>query len=282
MKPIEFNTGKVPNWCPGCGNFGIWNALKGALADLEIPHHQIAMVSGIGCSGKMNNYVKTFNLHALHGRTLPVATGIKFANHELTVLANGGDGDGYGMGMGHFIHTMRRNINMTYIVHENRVYGLTTGQAAPTIEQGKKTKSTPFGALETQVNPITTALTGGATFIGQGYSGDLEMTRKVIAEAIRHKGFSLVNILQPCVTFGRWYGFEYFDERVYHLADDYDSADFGKAYAVATEENRLPLGVIYKTERPTYEDGLPQLAGEGLAKKKDIKRDISVLLNNHR
>jgi len=190
-----------PDWCPGCGDFGVLNALQRACAELQISPHDILTVSGIGCSSNFPGYFNAYGMHTLHGRSLAVATGAKMANHELTVVVTGGDGDGYGIGGNHFTHTARRNVDLTYLVMNNQVYGLTTGQVSPTSRVGMKTKSTPFGSIETPLNPITSAIMNGATFVARGYSGDPRHLANLIKQAIQHKGFSLIDIFSPCVTF---------------------------------------------------------------------------------
>lgn len=278
MKAVEFNSGKIPNWCPGCGNFAIWNAIKGALAELEINGKDIVNISGIGCSGKMLNYLRTYGFHTLHGRTMPVATGVKLTNHKLTVLVNGGDGDGYGMGMGHFIHAIRRNLDITYLIHNNHVYGLTTGQASPTTDKGLKSKSTPHGVIDEPLNGLLISLSAGATFIARGYSGDLEHLKQIIKDGIKHKGFAHIEILQPCITFGKSYGYEYYDERVYKLNEEHNRSDFQSAMKIIQENDKLALGVIYQIEKPTQEDQLPQLKAGTLIEQGVKLRDISPLM----
>ncbi len=271
MKPLDYNTGKIPNWCPGCGNFAIWNSIKKALANLEIEPNKLALVSGIGCSGKMVNYVRSYALHALHGRTLPIATGIKLANQGMTVLVNGGDGDGYGMGLGHLIHAIRRNINVTYIVHHNKVYGLTTGQAAPTAFEGTISKSTPFGVVDAQINPLVLAMAAGATFVARGYSGESEHLTDLIMQGIGHKGFALIDVFQPCVTFGGDYKYEYYDQRVTKMTE-IPSPD--EAIRLATDQEKLSLGIYSRYKRPPYEDRHPEIS------KKVEMKDVSKLISS--
>lgn len=252
MKPVEFNTGKMPVWCPGCGNFAIWNSIKKALAESGLEPHQIALVSGIGCSGKMVNHVKAYGFQGLHGRALPVATGIKLASPSMKVIVNGGDGDGYGMGAGHFVHTVRRNPDMTYIVHDNRVYGLTTGQASPTAEVGMKSKSTPFGVVDGQMNPLLVALSAGATYVARGYSGNSDLLAQLIKGGLEHKGFAYIDVLQPCVTFGGKFKYEYYDEKVYKLEQE-GGYSFDDAYKIAQDTEKLGIGLLYvDKERPEY------------------------------
>ncbi len=255
----DFDTVAKPDWCPGCGDFGIQVALKMALAAVGVEPHNVAIVAGIGCSGKLTHWVNTYGLHSLHGRSLPPAAAVKFVNPKLTVIADGGDGDGYGIGMGHFIHTVRRNVDMTYMVHNNMVYGLTKGQAAPTSMKGYKSPSTPFGVIEQPVNPIALALTAGATFVARGSAGDAIHLAKILEAAIRHKGFALVDIFQPCVTFNKINTYAFFMQNCYKLDDDanFDKSDFDQAMKKAFETEKLPIGIFYQTERPTYEDEDP-------------------------
>src|SRR6201986_2351947 len=217
--------GKVdPDWCPGCGDFGVLAAVQKALVELQIPNHDVATISGIGCSSNFPGFINTYGMHTLHGRSLPVATGLKLANHDLTVLVTGGDGAGFG----HFGHAMRRNINLNYFVLDNQVYGLTTGQTSPTSRIGMKTKSNPYGNGDTPVNPITLALSAGATFVGRGFSGDQKHLTELIKQAILHKGFSFLDIFSPCVTYNKDNTFQWFRPRVKKLEDNpaYDSTDW--------------------------------------------------------
>jgi 2-oxoglutarate ferredoxin oxidoreductase subunit beta len=280
VKLEDFNTEAKPTWCPGCGNFGIHTALKQALFELKLEPRDICIVSGIGCSGKMPHWVNTYGIHTLHGRPVPVATGVKLANNKLTVIAEGGDGDGYGIGMCHFIHAMRRNLDITYIVHNNMVYGLTTGQTAPTSKKGFKTKSTPFGAIELAVNPLSLALASGATFIARGFAGDLEHLKKLIINGIKHKGFALIDVLQPCVTFNKVQTFEWYRKRIYKLEEEkgYNAKDRKKAYEKAEEWDDIPIGLFYKIKKPTYEDQCPTIAKIPLAKQKIDDVDISKIM----
>lgn len=268
----DFDTCAKPDWCPGCGNFGIQTALKQALANLGIEPHKTVLVTGIGCGSKMAHWVDVYGLHTLHGRSLPPATGVKFANPDLTVVVAGGDGDGYGIGMGHFIHTMRRNVDMTYLVQDNMVYGLTKGQTTPTSAKGFKTPSTPFGSIEEPLNPIALALTMGATYVARGFAGDVIHLTKLIEGAISHKGFALIDIFQPCVTFNKINTYAFFMHNVYKLEDEkgYDAGDWNKAMVKARQTDKLPIGLFFKTERPTYEEQDPGRGAESL-----VDADIS-------
>jgi len=247
-------------WCPGCGNFGILTGVKRALVELEIEPHRLLMVSGIGQAGKLPHYAKGNILNMLHGRTLPAAAGAKIANPELVVIAVGGDGDGYGEGGNHFMHAVRRNHDITYLVHNNQIYGLTKGQASPTSDPGFVTKTTPGGA-PTPMNPMTLAIALEGTFVARGFAGDVEHLTGLISSAIRHKGFALVDVLQPCVVFNRKNTFAWYRERVYKLDDsEYDPGNKSAAFEKAQEwGDRIPIGVIYRGERPTFEEQLPAL-----------------------
>lgn len=278
---MDYSAKEKPQWCPGCGDYAIAGGIRSALAELGIPPHMAVISSGIGCSGKMPHYVRTYGFEGLHGRTLPVASGIKLANNRLTVIAVGGDGDGYGIGAGHFVHIMRRNYDLTYIVHDNQIYGLTTGQASPTSQLGMKTKTTPHGVVETPFNPIATAITGGATFVSRVFAGDMVHMKEVMKQAIAHRGFALVDVFQPCVTFNKLNTYDFFTKRVYKLEEKgHDPKNRMLALERAFEQvtsnyERLPIGVFYKEERPTYEDTLPQIKEKALVEHDLSKIDIS-------
>lgn len=275
----ELSTKEKPQWCPGCGNFSIHMALKGALSELAIPREKVVMSTGIGCSGKSNHYINTYGYEALHGRSVPVAAGVRLANHELTVIAEGGDGDGYGIGSAHFLHSFRRNIDMTYIVHDNAIYGLTTGQASPMTQKGMKTKSTPHGNLEIPFNPVAVAISGGGTFVARVFAGDIMHMKEILKQAIAHKGFALVDVLQPCVTFNKLNTFQWWQQRVYKLDATHDPAHKMAALEKAFEEvnsnyAKIPIGVFYKEERPTYEEEAPQLKNAPLVKHEIAREAI--------
>ena len=233
VKPLKAKDfkGKVePDWCAGCGDFGVLRTLQRACAELGLQPHEILTVSGIGCSSNLPGYFNGYGMHTLHGRALAVATGAQLANHELTVVATGGDGDGYGIGGNHFTHTARRNVDMTYLVMNNQIYGLTTGQVSPTSEEGMKTKSTPYGSVEMPVNPITSAIMNGATYVARGFSGQALHLVSLIKQAIRHKGFALVDVFSPCVTFNHDNDYKFFKPRVRKLEDiDHDTTDWKAA-----------------------------------------------------
>ena len=241
-----------PDWCAGCGDFGVLRSLKKATTDKELKPHQMLLISGIGCSSNLVGFIYAYGVHSLHGRALPVATGAKLANHNLKVVITGGDGDGYGIGVGHFIHAARRNLDLTYIVMDNEIYGLTTGQASPTTAEGHKTKTTPRGNVEMPINPLALALTTGATFVARGFSGQPAQLSSLIEQGIAHKGFALIDVFSPCVTYNKVNTYNWFKERVYKLDDeepDADITDFSYAMTKAMEfESRIPIGLMYKIE----------------------------------
>ena len=279
-QPNDFVTSYDPTWCPGCGNFGLWGALKKTLADLDIPAHQLVGVFGIGCSGNGFNFTRMNAFHGLHGRPLPVAEGIKLANHKLTVIALGGDGDGYGEGGNHFLHAVRANHDIAYFVHNNQIYGLTTGQTSPTSETGIKSKSNPNGGIDTPVNPVALALAAGATFVARGFTGDINHLSEIMKAAILHRGFGFVDILQPCFTFNKHNNYQYFRERIYKLENN-NLQDKKQAWHLAQQwenEDKIPLGIIYQdTTKPAFHEHLSQLNNLPLAKQKistDIQADM--------
>jgi len=258
-------------WCPGCGDFGILNAVKQALAMLEIRPHEAFLVSGIGCGSKLPDYMNVNGYLAIHGRALPVAQGIKLANHTLHVICTIGDGDGYGIGGGHLIHALRRNTDITVIVENNKVYALTKGQYSPTSTKGWIASTTPDGSIEYEFNPMAMAIAGGATFVARAFSSEPKHMANIIAQAIAHKGFALVDVLQACVIYNHINTVEWYRSRVYKLDDDptYDPRDVEAAMQKAHEwGDRIPLGVIYlNEERPTYEEQVKPLALNPLLKQ---------------
>jgi len=269
--PVSQYKGPVdPDWCPGCGDFGVLRALQTALSDLGILPKDALIVSGIGCSSNLPGFIQAYGFHGLHGRAVPVACGAKLANPELTVIVTGGDGDGYGIGAGHFLHVMRRNIDITYIVMDNQIYGLTTGQASPTSVKGHKTKSTPGGNPENPINPIAVALVSGATFVARGFSGEAKHLAELFKRAIQHKGFSLVDVFSPCVTYNRVNTYPWFKERVYKLEEaNHDVSDFEKALEKALEWGAaIPIGVFYAVDAPTYDEEDPVLKQGPLVQQK--------------
>jgi len=281
MSPNDFTTEAVSNWCPGCGNFGILSALKSALAEMNADKHDFLYLSGIGCSSKIPHWVKLYGFHTIHGRPIAVATGAKLANHNLKVLVSAGDGDTYGIGTSHFIHAARRNIDMTVIVHNNQIYGLTKGQYSPSSEKGMITKTSPEGSIEEAFNPLVMALSAGASFVSRGYSADMQHLKQLIIEAINHKGFSLVDVLQPCVTFNHKNTYDWFKERVYKLEENgHDATDKHQAF-VKTHEwgDKIPLGVLFKSDKPAYWEEIGQIKEMPLTKQPIEDIDIDPMLN---
>jgi len=280
-KLADFKTPVHNDWCAGCGDFGILNAIQMSLYELEISPHQAAIFSGIGCSGKTPHFINTYGIHTLHGRVLPFAQGAKLANPNLKILAVGGDGDGLGIGSGHFVNSGRRNIDITYIIYNNGVYGLTKGQASPTLKLGMKTKSLPQPNVNDSINPIALACISGFTFIARGYSYDIKHLKEIIKKGIEHSGLSFIDVLQPCPTYNdintkEWYQSFTLDEnnpsiripKIYKLEEeDYNgvvdneeesSNKIIKAIEKSKEwENRIPVGVFYENKKtPTYEERL--------------------------
>ncbi len=268
MLALSDYEGQVPAWCPGCGNFGILRAFKQAVAELGLAPHQFTIVSGIGQSGKFPHYTRCNTFNGLHGRSLPVATGIKLAKPTMPVIAVTGDGDGYGEGGNHLIHAIRRNIDVKMFVHDNQVYGLTKGQASPTTMQGMKTNAQPYGAQAEALNPLAIAVALDCSFVARGYAGDHEHLVQMMKEAIDHKGFALLDIFQPCVTFNRLNTYQWFAKRVYHLDPSYDPSDRAGAFVKALEfGDRIPLGIIYRNARPPF-NARPAFADEAAATAK--------------
>ena len=257
LDPKVFEAGAHNTWCPGCGDFAILKSLKLALADLDIQPHQALVVSGIGCGSKLPDYMTVNGFMTIHGRPLPVATGAKLANPDLHVLVVDGDGDCYGIGGNHFVQICRRNPDITQIVENNQIYGLTKGQYSPTSDKGFVTTTSPDGSIEMAFNPMAVALAAGAAFIARAFAGEPKHLAQMIAEGIRHRGYSLIDVLQPCVTFNRVNTYDWYRKRIYHLEDEsYDPADREAAWLRAHEwADRIPLGILYRAEGlPTYED----------------------------
>ncbi|HEV2317184.1 MAG TPA: thiamine pyrophosphate-dependent enzyme [Thermoplasmata archaeon] len=256
LKVVVGKSDTKPTWCPGCGDFGVVAAVEMAVKKLQIPSHEVVIVSGIGCSSNLPHFLSSYGFHGIHGRALPVAEGIRWANHGLTVVATGGDGDGFGIGAGHFVHTMRRNVDMVYVVMDNQIYGLTTGQASPTSMMGHKTKSTPTGVIENPIDPIALALASGATYVARGFSGDVKHMAELIANGIQHRGFAFVDALSPCVTYNKLNTFDWFRQRVYKLeSSGHDPTNIVQAWQRALEwGDKIPIGLFYKTDKPTYEE----------------------------
>ena len=279
----DFNSDDPIAWCPGCGNFSILKALKQALVEMQQQPHELVIVSGIGQAPKTPHYLRCNCFNGLHGRTLPVATGIKLANHNLTVLAQGGDGDGYGEGGNHFLHAMRRNINITYLVHNNQIYGLTKGQASPTSDAGFVTKTTPRGAISPACNPLLLAVASDCSFVARGFAGEVDHLANLIKAGIQHKGFALIDILQPCVSFNRINTFKWYADRVYRIDADlsYNAEDRLNAFIKAQEwGDKIPIGIIYRHQRPALEEQIPAIANQPLVAQQTDPKVFTELLEN--
>ncbi len=278
MSGLEDYKGQEPAWCPGCGNFSILNTLKDALVDLGLQPHALTIVSGIGQAAKLPHYTRCNTFNGLHGRALPVATGIRLTNHEMPVIVTTGDGDCYGEGGNHLLHAMRRNINITLFVHDNQIYGLTKGQASPTSMEGIKTKNQPFGVFSEQLNPLALAIALDCSFVARGYVGDRAYLKELMKTAIQHRGFSLVDILQPCVTFNKINTYEWYQQRAYPLEDEYNPENRVEAFERSLEwGDRIPLGILYRNNRPVYEERIPIIADTPLVKQSFDVSKISVI-----
>jgi 2-oxoglutarate ferredoxin oxidoreductase subunit beta len=280
MNQIDLNTYAQNTWCPGCGNFAILNAIKTVLKSLVeegLPLENIVLVSGIGCHAKIVDYINANSFYSIHGRVTPACEGIKLARPNLKVIGFAGDGDAYGEGIEHLIFAAKRNIDITMIIHNNRVYGLTTGQYTPTSPLGFKGRSTPQGTKELPINPLEVMLASGATFLARGTSHGIELLKGIFKEAIMHKGFSLVDVLQVCVTYYNMY--EYYDQKVYELAD-YNPADYNQALTKIREwdynrDASIALGVLYKKELPAFEDNFLRPQTESLDRDLKIKEILN-------
>lgn len=266
----ELSTGDyTPDWCPGCGNFGIINALKRALVELGLEKHEVVIVSGIGCSSKLPQWINTFGFHGIHGRGLPIGMGAKIANKDLKVIIIGGDGDVYGEGMDHFVEGLRKNVDVTLLVHNNEIYGLTKGQTSPTTKKERPTKSTPYGRFDEPVNPLALAVSQKAPFVARSFGGDLKHLTKMLVEAISFKGFSYVDVMQPCITFNKQTNFKWYRERVSDLQEQgYKPNNLEKAFEkTMLDGEEIPIGLFYKDDsRKTYEEMHPVLKEKPLIK----------------
>jgi 2-oxoglutarate ferredoxin oxidoreductase subunit beta len=266
----DFDSPVRPTWCRGCGNYGILNALKMALAEAGLAPHQVVVFTGIGCGSKLPHYARINGFHTLHGRSLAVATGARLANHGIKIMTVHGDGDGYGMGLSHFVHAVRRNIGFVDVVQNNRVYGLTKGQYSPTSEPGMVTPTSPEGAIDRPVPPLGLAIAAGATFVARGYPGKLPHLVWIIGQALQHSGYALVDVLQPCVSFNRASAYDFYNPRVYQLEEaGHDASDRTAAWERAYEwGDRIPIGIFYRKEGvPSYEEQVPALKAGPLVKQ---------------
>lgn len=281
LKADDFNSEIFPTWCPGCGDFGIWAALKNALIKLNKKPHEVLLVFGIGCSGNFSSFVKANIFHSLHGRALPAAVGARLANHELDVIVIGGDGDGYAEGLSHTLQTIRSNINLTYIVHDNHVYSLTVGQASPTSQKGFKGKTHPEGYFEYPLNPMALAVSAGGSFVARGFAGDIPHLTELIVNGVWHRGFSFINVMQPCPTFNPELSYDWYRQRIYKLEETgYVSDNKYKAWEISQIplEEKIALGVLYEEDRPTLEDNYPQISKTPLVKRDLSKIDIGPIM----
>jgi len=262
-KLSDYKTEVHNDWCPGCGDFGILNSIQMSLSDLKIPPHDVALFSGIGCSGKTPHFIHTYGIHTLHGRVLPFAQGAKLSNPNLKIIAVGGDGDGLGIGSGHFVNAGRRNVNMTYIIYNNGVYGLTKGQAAPTLKLGMKTKSLPQPNMNDSINPISLAIISGFTFIARGYSYDIKHLKDVIKKGILHNGLSYIDVLQPCPTY-----------------NDINTKEWYQSYEIDKEDSSKKIPKIYKLDEENYngfvsdENEIPHKISLAIEKSREWEKRI--------
>ncbi|MBI3954486.1 2-oxoacid:ferredoxin oxidoreductase subunit beta [Candidatus Collierbacteria bacterium] len=275
---MDYNTSHFPTWCPGCGDFGIWASLKAAFAKLSLPTHKLALVYGIGCSGNMSSFLKGYGFHGLHGRAIPAAAGIKMANHTLHVIVIGGDGDLLGEGLNHLVTAARANFHLTVILHNNQVYGLTTGQSSPTSLPGSKGKITPKGVIDLPLNPVSLALISGATNVIRSFAGDIPQLTKDIITSLNHPGFSLIDVLQPCVTFNKLNTYSWFRQRFKRL----DSVPVTLSESLAKAEwadDSIYLGQFTKRIRPVFTDQYAFLKQKSLIQA-DNPRDLTKILES--
>ena len=265
FKPGDYKTDLKPVWCPGCGDYGVLNALYRAMAKLQLEPWNTVVLSGIGCSSRLPGYVNTYGFNSIHGRALALATGVKTARPELNVIAVGGDGDGMAIGGNHFMHACRRNLDVTYILMDNEIYGLTKGQTAPTTPTGDKTKSSFYGNPEPAVDPVELAIGTGATFVARGFSGDMKTLTNLIAQAIQHRGFAFVNVMSPCVTFRGEAQYGILKEKLKYVPEDHDVTDRIAALAYTREKHVLTTGILYNVDEPSLVDRMTHVREQAKA-----------------
>jgi len=264
----DYRSGVTPIWCPGCGDYAVLNALMRAFAQLDIPKEQIAVASGIGCSSRFPAFLDTYGIHGVHGRVLPLASGIKLGRPETTVVAVGGDGDGFSIGAGHIPHAARRNVDLTYIVMDNSIYGMTKGQPSPTSPQGMVRKAAPYGAQQNPLNPILMALSYPASFVARAFSGKVKAMIALFVQALRHPGFAFIQVLSPCVTFYNTY--DHYRDLTAAIPEDHDPADRSAAMALAMKNQTQYLGLFYQdTSKPTYGTRLSSVQSKAPRKSMD-------------
>jgi len=277
LKAKDYKSVIPPTWCPGCGDYGVLNSVLKAFADLKIDINNTVLVSGIGCSSRFPYFVKTYGMHTAHGRVLPVAAGVKLAKPELEVICFGGDGDGFSIGGGHVPHVARKNTDLTYILMDNAIYGLTKGQVSPTSDQGMVGSLTPYGTPDNPVNPLAFTLAYGATFVAQGYSSKGKVVQEIVKKAIQHKGFSFVNIISPCPTFNKVNTFDSYKEAIDEIPEDHDVTDLSAALKIAlgNSKTKVPTGILYQVERPTLVEKLAEINKlVGATKDYDINKIV--------
>lgn len=267
----DYKSNLKPIWCPGCGDYGVVSTLYRAFVELQIPPKDIACISGIGCSSRLPGYLNTYGFNSIHGRAIPIASGVKLGSPATTVVAVGGDGDGFSIGGGHLPHAARRNIDMTYILMDNQIYGLTKGQLSPTSPMDLKTKTSAYGSIDTPINPSALCLSYGVSFIARTFSGDINHMLQTFLAAIRHKGFSFVHVMSPCVTYMGKEQFEHFRSVGKPVPAGHDPADRGGAHAIAESVDPLYMGLIYRESRPTYEEEQARLAARMPKRTRDIE-----------
>jgi 2-oxoglutarate/2-oxoacid ferredoxin oxidoreductase subunit beta len=277
---MNFQTCINPTWCPGCGNFGILGSLKAALTELNLKPHQVVLTYDVGCSSNMADFFQTYGFHSLHGRALPVGAGIKLANHTLPVINIIGDGGCYGEGVDHFIGLSKGNHDMVTLTHNNYLYSLTTGQKSPTTKKGIKTPSTPNGSIDQELNPLALALINQATFVARGFAGDIPHLTKLLIQAIKHQGFALLDVLQPCITYNKKYTYQWYRDQLDYLGDLHDPSNFDQALKKALVTDRLPIGLFYQADKKPFHQHYHLLSNKPLVDYSFDNIDISTLLNS--